>query len=349
MTMRLLPLPIALLALAGCVAQPVSKPAVPAAAGEQIGSAQTDANEADAAAKAAEKERLEKLRANVDAAAAAPNIEAAPVAVNELTVARGRLSDVQPDANEVAAAAERRALVESGRADEARQNAFAAAEAGKRDAAAIAELRANAAKLAAERDKLAADLITQAERNRVENQKAIDAALAEARKAQDKQRNAMLHEQAGKLTWIGIGCISAAISIAVLVGFFGSVLVLRRIGLYLLALAVVGFLFLGAAQIIAQPWFMWACAGVILVGCFWFGVWAWRHQKRGDLAAELAARSAKVAAVAKTAVPVLDTAYEQANAEVKAWLDANVFDRLSSMMNRDEKATVHEIRKGASQ
>ena len=342
-------LPIALLALAGCVAQPVSKPAAPACAGEQIGSAQTDASNADAAAKAAEKERLEKLRANVDAAAGAPNIEAAPVAVNELTVAQGRLSDVKPDASEVAAAAERRALVEAGRAEEARQNAITAAEQGRKDTAELTVLRGEAARLALERDKLALDLLTQAERNRLENQKAIDAALAEARKAQDKQRNSMLHEQAGKLTWIGIGCISAAISIAVLVGFFGSITVLRRIGLYLLALAVVGFLFLGAAQIIAQPWFMWACAGVILVGCFWFGVWAWRHQKRGDLAAELAARSAKVAAVAKTAVPVLDTAYEQANAEVKAWLDANVFDRLSSMMNRDEKATVHEIRKGASQ
>ena len=340
----LLLLPIALLALAGCVAQPVSKPAVPAAAGEQIGSAQTDASNADAAAKAAEKERLEKLRANVDAAAAAPNIEAAPVAVNELTVAQGRLSDVKPDASEVAAAAERRALVESGRADEARQNALAAAEAGKRDATIIAELRATAANLAAERDRLAADLIAIAERNRLENQKAIDAALADARKAQDKQRNAMLHEQAGKLTWIGIGCISAAISIAVLVSFFGSVLVLRRIGLYLLALAVVGFLFLGAAQVIAQPWFMWACAGAILVGCIWFGVWAWRHQKRGDLAAELAARSAKVAAVAKTAVPVWDAAYEDATSEIKAWLDAHVFDRLSSVMNREEKATVHEVR-----
>ena len=345
--MRLLP--IALLALAGCVAQPVSKPAAPAGAGAQIGSAQSAASSAAANTQAAESDRLSKLRANVDAAASAPNIEAAPVAVNELTVAQGRLADVKPDASEVAAAAERRALVEAGRAEEARQNAITAAEQGRKDTAELTVLRGEAARLALERDKLALDLLTQAERNRLENQKAIDAALAEARKAQDKQRNSMLHEQAGKLTWIGIGCISAAISIAVLVGFFGSITVLRRIGLYLLALAVVGFLFLGAAQIIAQPWFMWACAGVILVGCFWFGVWAWRHQKRGDLAAELAARSAKVAAVAKTAVPVLDTAYEQANAEVKAWLDANVFDRLSSMMNRDEKATVHEIRKGASQ
>jgi len=285
------------------------------------------------------------LRANVDAAAHAPNIEAAPVAVNELTVAQGRLSDITPDPQEQAAAAERRALVEAGRAEEARQNALAAAEAGRRDAALIVELRATAARLAAERDKLTAELIAQAERNRIENQKAIDAALAAASKAQDQQRRAMLHDQAAKLTWIGIGCISAAISIAVLVGFFGSILVLRRVGLYLLALAVVGFLFLGAAQIIAQPWFMWACAGVILVGCIWFGVWAWRHQKRGDLASELAARTAKVAAVAKTAVPVLDAAYEQADEATRRWLDAKIFDRLSSLMNRDEKATVHEIRR----
>ena len=333
------------LALAGCVAQPVSKPAAPAGAGEQVVTAQTVASNAGAAAKDAEKERLEKLRANVDAIVSAPNIEASPVAQNEGIVAQGRLSDVKPDPVEVAAAAERRALQEAGRAAEARQNAEAAADQGRTDAVRIAELQAVATSERARADAAVAAYAAQAEKNRIENQKAIDAALADARKAQDKQRNAMLHEQAGKLTWIGIGCISAAISIAVLVGFFGSLVVLRRVGIYLLALAVVGFLFLGAAQIIAQPWFMWACAGVILVGCVWFGVWAWRHQKRGDLAQELQSRTAKVAAVAQTAVPVLDTAYEQANAEVKAWLDTHVFDRLSSMMNRDEKATVHEIRR----
>ena len=154
--MRLLP--IVLLALAGCVAQPVSKPAAPAGAGEQVVTAQTVASNAEAAAKDAERERLERLRANVDAAAAAPNIEAAPVAVNELTVAQGRLSDITPDPQEQAAAAERRALVEAGRAEEARQNALAAAEAGKQAAARIRALEDEAAILRAERDKLTAEL-----------------------------------------------------------------------------------------------------------------------------------------------------------------------------------------------
>lgn len=41
----------ALLALAGCVAQPVSKPAAPAGAGEQVVTAQTVASNAEAAVK----------------------------------------------------------------------------------------------------------------------------------------------------------------------------------------------------------------------------------------------------------------------------------------------------------
>ncbi|MEN6533421.1 MAG: hypothetical protein ABFD89_07150 [Bryobacteraceae bacterium] len=334
-------------ALGGCASpHPQAKPSVPPSV---TAPDPKPANGAQAASDAAAQERLSKLSANVNAAATAPNIEASPVAVNELTVAQGRLSDVKPDPVEVAAAAERQALQEAGRAAEARENAKAAAGQGRSDAIRIAELQATATTERVRADAAVAAYAAQAELNRIENQKAIDAAIDDAKKAQDRQRNSMLHEQAAKLTWIGIGCISAAISIAVLVGFFGSILMIRKLGAYLLALAVVGFLFLGAAQIITQWWFMWACAGVILIGCIWFGVWAWRHQKRGDLAEELASRTAKVAAVAKTAVPVWDAAYESATAETKAWLDANVFDRLSSTMNRDEKATVHEVRAEAAQ
>ena len=76
----------------------------------------------------------------------------------------------------------------------------------------------------------------------------------------------------------------------------------------------------------------------------WFAVWAYRHQRRGDLAQELAARTGKVAAVARTAVPVLDAAYDEADEAVKAWLDEHVFARLSSAMDREAKATVHEVR-----
>ena len=332
---------IALLALAGCVAQPASKPAAPAGAGEQVVTAQTVASNAEAAAKDAERERLERLRANVDAAAAAPNIEAAPVAVNELTVAQGRLSDITPDPQEQAAAAERRALVEAGRAEEARQNAIAAAEAGRRDAALIVELRATAARLAAERDKLTAELIAQAERNRIAN----EAALAKAR---DEARNGVLRSQVAWLNRIGFGCMAVAIGSLGIGLAIGGVAAIRRVGPLAVVSGVGALLCFGTAQIVGAPWFLWAVGGVLLVLVTWFAVWAWKHQKRGDLASELATRTGKVAAVATTAVPVLDAAYEQADEATRRWLDAHVFDRLSSLMNRDEKATVHEIRKEAT-
>lgn len=334
--------------LVGCPKQEPARPAAPLGSGQQVTVATTAATNAATATADAETERLAKLRANVDAAASAPNIEASPVAQNELTVAQGRLADVQPDAAEVAAAAERRALVEAGRAEEARQNAVSAAEQGRKDAAELTVLRGEAARLALERDKLATELLAQAERNRIENQKAIDSALEAAKKAQDEQKNSMLQKQSEKLTWIGISCISAAISAAVGIGIFGSLLVLRKLAVYLVALAGVGFLFLGAAQIVSQPWFMWVCAGVILFGAIWAAVWAWRHQRRGDLEQELRARAEKIATVARTTVPILDEAYENAEAPIKEWLDRNVFNRLSDVMKKtpEVKTTVHEIRAG---
>lgn len=43
-------------------------------------------------------------------------------------------------------------------------------------------------------------------------------------------------------------------------------------------------------------------------------------------------------------VPILDDAYDKAEAPIKEWLDTHVFNRLSSAMDRSTKATVHEIR-----
>ena len=352
-------LPIALLALAGCVAQPVSKPSAPAGAGEQIGSAQTDASNADAAAKAAEKERLEKLRANVDAAATAPNIEAAPVAVNELTVAQGRLADVRPDANEVAAAAERRALVESGRADEARQNALAAAEAGKRDAAVIAELRATAAKLATERDKLAADLITQAERNRVENQKAIDAALVKAKKARDELDNAERSEQVAWCNKIGFGALGVAVALMVGSWLLGGLVAIRKMGPAAGIIAFVGLCALWAARVLGHPWFMPGMTIVLVVVLTWVILWWRKHDKRGDRNEELAHRGAKAKATLDKLVPVIDAVYREGTqtveevaatlkggvkATIQQLLEAVLFSPLSAKLDTPEKDTVKQVR-----
>ena len=335
---------------AGCTTQPDTKPAAPPEARQPVGDATQASNEAQAAADAAARERLGKLRANVDAAAAAPNIETSPIAVNELTVAQGRLSDVTPDPVEVAAAAERRALQEAGRAEEARANATAAADVGKKDAARIRDLEAEATILRSERDRIAAEFAAQAEKNMLAQQKAIDAAL-------DREKNQVRNDQVAKLNWVGTGCLGAAVASIALVGFFGGLALLRRVAPFAGILAFCGLSAFAAAQLIGAWWFLPAMLAVLGIGATWFGVWMWKHQKRGDLAEELRVRSEKVAAVAKTAVPILDAAYDNGTATLKElaeklgplatvrdYLDEHVFTPLSKRMDASTKTAVHEIR-----
>ena len=355
-------LAIAALILAGCQVQPVAKPAAPLGAGEQIAAAQHGADTATTAAQTAETDRLSKLRANVDAAAAAPNIEAAPVAVNELTVARGRLSDVRPDAAEVAAAAERRALVESGRAEEARRSALAAAEAGKRDAAVIAELRATAAKLAAERDKLAADLIAIAEHNRIENQKAIESALAQAAAAEDARNDAVKKHQVVMLNWVGAVFTVLAGAVIGIGGMFAgwTLPMLKRLIPSAAACGIVALFAFAAAQFLASRYFwpvMGGGAGGVLI---LVGAYLYRSERSKQSAAQKAA-------VMDATRPILDKAYEggtakladvamqlkaDGSATVQDLLDAVVFDPLSAATkNTPIQATVHLMRaeeKGAT-
>lgn len=340
-------LPLLCLALLGCPkTQPVAKPAAPIGAGQQVTAATTASNAAQAAADSAELERLAKVAADSDAAKAALDDGRTDDAKGAISVQQGHLDGVQRDPAEAQQLKKAESKRAAGDTAGAESDLLAMRTAAQDDAVKIADLRAEAAKLRAERDHAVAEFLVQAERNRIENQKAIDAAVAEAKKAKDEQHNAMLQAQGEKLTWIGVSCISLSILAAVGVGFFGSIAGLRRIGPYVAGLAIIGFLFLGAAQIITQWWFMWACAAEILVIVGWFGIYAWRHQKRGDLAEELQARTAKVAAVAKTAVPVLDDAYDAATAETKAWLDTHIFDRLSDLMRSkpEIKQVVHQIR-----
>ena len=358
-------LPIALLALAGCSSvPPQAKPSAPPAA---IAPDPKPANAAQSSVNAAAQDRLSKLSANVNAAATAPNIEASPVAVNELTVAQGRLSDVKPDPGEVAAAAERRALVESGRAAEARANAEVAAGQGRDDAVRIAELQATATSERARADAAVAAYAAQAEKNHIENQKAIDAALAKAKKAREELDNAVLKDQIAWCNKIGFSALGIAVALLAGAWFFGGGLLgLKKLGPVVALVGFVGVSSLWLARILGNPWFMPVLTFLILGVLTWIAVWMVRHYRQKDLAAELQARTAKLAAVAKDVVPVLDAAYEngretvdqlaeRVKAKVKALradgiataqdvLDELVFDRISSKMDVATKATVKEIR-----
>ena len=360
-----LQLALALLVLAGCSSvPPQAKPSAPPAA---IAPDPKPANDAQSSVDAAAQERLSKLRANVDAIVSAPNIEASPVAQNEGIVAQGRLSDVTPDVNEVAAAAERRALVESGRAAEARANAEVAAGQGRDDAVRIVELQATATSERARADAAVAAYAAQAEKNRIENQKAIDAALAKAKQAIYDRDNAVLKDQIAWCNRIGFSALGIAVALLAGAWFFGGGLLgLKKLGPVVALVGFVGVAALWLARILGNPWFMPVLTLLILGVLTWIAVWMVHHYRQKDLAAEVQARTAKLAAVAKDVVPVLDAAYEngretvdqlaeRVKAKVKALradgvattqdvLDELVFDPISSKMDATTKATVKEIR-----
>ena len=355
-----------MLSLGGCVSTPTpqAKPSVPPGV---TAPDPKPANDAQSSVNAAAQDRLSKLRANVDAIVSAPNIEASPVAQNEGIVAQGRLSDVKPDPVEVAAAAERRALQEAGRAAEARANAEAAADQGRTDAIRIAELQAIATSERARADAAVAAYAAQAEKNRIENQKAIDAAVAQAKQAIYDRDNAVLKDQIAWCNRIGFSALGIAVALLAGAWFFGGGLLgLKKLGPVVALVGFVGVAALWLARILGNPWFMPVLTLLILGVLTWIAVWMVHHYRQKDLAAEVQARTAKLAAVAKDVVPVLDAAYEngretvdqlaeRVKAKVKALradgvataqdvLDELVFDPISSKMDATTKATVKEIR-----
>jgi len=307
----------------------------PATAAATLASASQAAGEARIASAGASSVRDARLAADVQAAGAA--LDAVPPRVPDaraaVSVASGHLSGVAPDPAESAALASASASRSAGDGAGADAAILALTAQARSDAAELVQLRARAAQAEAARDAAQAALIREGE----QGAKRLADAL-------DKERRGVLAGQVAKLSWIGIGCCAGA-ALALGAGIaLGGVAALRRVGPAAVVLGVVGLGCLGAAQIIGARWFL-PVVGIAGGGAvLWFAVWAYRHQRRGDLAQELAVRTGKVAAVAKTAVPVLDAAYEEADESVRAWLDAHVFARLSSAMGKEEKAAVHAVR-----
>ena len=307
-------------------------PATPAAT---LASASQAASEARSLAAGAAAGRDARLAADVQAAGNAldsvpPRVPDARAAV---AVASGHLAGIVPDPAEAASLASAERIRASGDASGADAAILALTAQARTDAAELVQLRQRAAQAERDRDAAQAALIRAGEQGAKRLADALDA-----------ERKGVLAGQVAKLSWIGIACCAGS-ALALGAGIaLGGVAALRRVGPAAVVLGVVGLGCLGAAQIIGARWFLPA-VGIAGGGAvLWFAVWAYRHQRRGDLAQELAARTGKVAAVARTAVPVLDKAYEEADESVKAWLDEHVFNRLSSAMDREAKATVHAVR-----
>lgn len=327
-------LAVAMLA-SGChaVPAPAVAPTGPATPAGAVIAAAGEAHAAADAAAGAERDRLGRVAADVDTAHAAVTEDRKPDALGALGVAQSHLSGVERSPEESARLAQAEADRAAGRVEQAESTLASLRADAAQLAGEVATLRDRAAQAEAERDRAEIALIESGRKGAEALARAVDA-----------ERKGVLRSQVARLSWIGIGCVAGAAAAVGLGIAFGGVMALRRVGPAAVGLGIVGMGCLGAAQIIGSRWFLPSVGIAGAVALAWFAVWAWRHQKRGDLAQELAVRSGKVAAVAKTAVPVLDAAYEEADESVRAWLDAKVFARLGSLMDRDEKATVHAIR-----
>lgn len=273
----------------------------------------------------AAREQQSKAAAAVAAATTAneQNPPGAPQAAvrGELTVAAAHLPE--PSAEDRAAALARANLALSGQLADAQQQWTAAAAAADALRARIAELERT---VQAERDAAARELARR---------------LSEA---EERTRHQVRAAQVAALNRWGAYLTGAAVLALGLAGVFGSFAGLRTVG-PLAGLAFLGGLAcFGIAQIVGQPWFMWAVLGVVALG---FGLCAWwvvAKYRAGTLAEKLASRATKLNGALRAVVPVLDQAYDEADATTRDLLDRTIFSRLSAAMDREQKQTVHEIR-----
>jgi hypothetical protein len=111
--------------------------------------------------------------------------------------------------------------------------------------------------------------------------------------------------------------------------------------------ALVGVLGLGLAQIVAQPWFKWACGGVLLVATAAGIWWMVRQHQKGQLDKALLEKAALAEGTLGKLVPAIDDTIKHARTaaqnEGEALLNS-LIAKLSGKMDAKEKALIHKVR-----
>lgn len=352
----------ALWLLVGCKSTQVAPPVKPEGrdAGVSAASERADAATANADGKADEAGRrtgelLSKLKSNVVSARAANqgNPEGAPRAKvdGELGVAEGRLEGVQADPVELAAAAQRDLLVEQGRSAEARAAYDRAAREARGQAAELARAQQEAAQARLERDAARAqekaalaDFERRLEENRLANQRARDELEARHRRQLDEAAQQVLRDQVAWLNRSAAACAALAVLSFGLAAAFGGLASLRLVGPFSAILGLGALVCFGLAQIVGQWWIKWAILAAVLLVLGLVAWWVLKKQREGTLKQKLEGRAASLQGLLTQVIPVLDKAYEGAEQSGKELLDRTIFEHLSKLMNREEKALIHQLR-----
>lgn len=111
--------------------------------------------------------------------------------------------------------------------------------------------------------------------------------------------------------------------------------------------ALVGVLGLGLAQIVAQPWFKWACGGVAIVATAAGIWWMIRQHQKGSLDRALAEKAALAESTLGKLVPAIDDTIKHARSTAETEgerLLKDLLGKLSGKMDGKEKALIHSVR-----
>jgi len=207
------------------------------------------------------------------------------------------------------------------------------AESDKRAADVAAQLVALSAKAETERNDAADKL-----------QKQFDNMSAKIKTAQNEANNKVMLAQVSDLNKAAMACAGLLVLVVGAGSIFGGVAGLRMVAPLAVLLLLGALICFGLAQIIALWWFKWA---VLFAVCAILGLCAWyviKHYKMGTLQADTAEKAAKLTGVLTQTIPVLDKAYNDAEGEVKKFMDEHIFTPLNDKMDAKDKAVVHEIR-----
>lgn len=348
-------IPLLAVLLAGCppapyVAQPSATPTAVAPVTVATDK-ETAATEKADAAKQTQLDAMTKVAGQVKANVAmasdanAGNPAGAPktIVAGETGLALDKLQGVPADPVEVQAAKDRRALVESGKVQEAQAAYADAATKSLALSQEVGRQKALADQALLDRDKARAETkaavdqyVKDAEAARVAHETEIKELNAKQAAELAKARSAEASKQA---LYLRIGAGACLLIFGLGVGFLqlAGLKIVWPFGLFCLLL-------LGLAQLVTQPWFEYAIAGCLAIIGVAVAAWLWYHNKEKNLAAAIAQKATAMTAVVKDVVPVLDTAYNDAEPTVQNWLDAHIFTPLSSKMDASVKATVHTVR-----
>ncbi len=153
--------------------------------------------------------------------------------------------------------------------------------------------------------------------------------IAALRAEIENLKSAEQRKQVATCRWIGFGLLATAL----LLGYA------RQIQFATVA-GGIGFLALGLAQLLSQPWFTTALNCAIGVAVIALAAAAWHAYRKGDLAAKTANEAAKLKDTLSVMVPALDGALK----DIDAASQSVIRSTLSRFMDREHKDLIKQVR-----